>query len=372
MNPKDSEAPVAEAILPQGLTRRQILQWGLASGVTTALLGSAEADARPYLSPQRIPNLQGISDIGSMVQGKGWSKKPGLVVSATSENVYPMLAPMVDAKRTQAMVDAIVMRLSGQASAAKAWGSLFGPGDRVGILIDEVGNANMRTRKETIYAVLRGLRAAGVNPNQTILWCGRASYLPRIGFRINTNRPGVKVCGADQMGWDKRAALKISRGLFGSKLPLSRIVTMLCSHIINIATLEDHPVIGARLCLAQQVLSSLRGGNLLERRWGGVGISQVAGWNVMRQRFVLHMIDGLAGSCNGGLHNWHPQLIMAGTDPVALDRLAFGIIENKRQQLGKPAITGTRRSPRYINNAAASGVGVANLTQIRHQQLRIK
>ncbi len=367
----NSEAPET-SLASEGLTRRQVLQFGLCGGVSSLLLGPDLVEARPLLSPQRIPHLQGISDIGSMIQGRGWAPKPGLVVSATSDTVYPMLAPGVNASIAQKMVNSIMMRLSGKGTPAKAWGSLFGPGDRVGILIDSVGAPRTRTRKETIGAVLTGLRAAGVNPNQTMIWCAKSGYLPRIGLPINTNRPGVKIFGADQMGWDFRVVLKMKSGLFGTKLPLSYIVTTLCTHIINIATLEDHPVIGARLCLAQQVISSLRGGNYLERRWGGVGISQVARWKIMRQRFVLHMVDGLAGACNGGLHTWHPQIIMAGTDPVALDRLAFGMIEDQRQKLGKPSITGTRRTPRYINNAAANGIGIANLTNIRHQQIRLK
>ncbi len=352
-------------------TRRQLLQWGLLGGAGAWLFPESEAEARPRLSQPSIPHLGGVSDIGSMVQGYGW-RHNGLVVSAHSDNAYPMIAASPNGAVVQKMVDAVMMKLSGQSTPDKAWGSMFGQGDRVGILIDERGNDRTKTRQATIQAVLAGLQSAGVSLNQTVIWCQFGRYLPLLGYKINLRNPGLKAVGADQVGYDRRYGLKIRQGLFGKTLGLSRIVTSLCTHIINIASLEDHPIIGARLSLAQQAIASLEGGQMLERRWGGVGIGTVAAWNIMRQRFVLHFIDGLAGAYNGGLNAWHPEMIFGGTDPVALDRIALGYIESERQNRGKTQISATRRSPIYINNAASNAVGIANLFRIRHQRIRIK
>lgn len=362
--PSSKENPSPE------VTRRQLLQWGLVGGAG-ALLLPEEAEARPRLSQPSIPGLGNVGDIGSMVQGYGW-RHNGLVVSAQSPDVYPIISSAPNAATVQRMVNAIMMKLSGQATPSKAWGSMFGQGDRVGILIDEHGNHRTRTRQATIQAVIAGLRSAGVSLNQIVIWCQFGRYLPTLGYKINLRGRGLKAVGADQVGYNRRYGLKMKRGMFGKTLGLSNIVTSLCTHIINIASLEDHPIIGARLSLAQQAMSSLQGGQIFARRWGGVGIGTVAAWNIMRQRFVLHFVDGLAGAYNGGLNAWHPETIFGGTDPVALDRIAFGYIESERQRTGKPQISGTRRAPTHINHAAANAVGVANLLRIRHLRLRVK
>lgn len=354
-----------------GLTRRQVVQAGVGGVLGSLLWPGADSDARPRIKPSKVPDLSAIEDVGSMIQSTGW-RRPGQVVSVVSDSAFPLVSSAPNDAVVKTMVNTILMKLSGKATADKAWGSLFGPGDRVGILIDERGNGRTRTRKATIDAVLAGLQSAGVSPNQIILWSQYGRFLPHLGYALNIRGKGLKVAGADQVGFDKRHGIKSKRGMFGSVRGFSRIVTALCSHVINIATLEDHPIIGARLCLAQQAIASLQGGAFLERRWGGLGIAQIAGQPMLRQRFVLHFIDGLAGSYSGGAHAWHPEVILGGTDPVALDRIGFGLIESERQRGGKPLISGTRRTPRYINNAASIGLGVANLMRIRHQQIRLK
>lgn len=361
--------------MPTQWTRRQLLCRGLGVGILgalgTTIMPVSPSEARPRIKPGNIPDLSGISDVGSMVRGTGWNH-PGLVVSAQADGVYSMVSPSPNAALTQKMVDGIMMRLSGQSTAEKAWGSLFGPGDRVGILFDAIGNHRTRTRAEVIQSVLQGLKLAGVVPAQTVLWCMYSRSLPALGYSINLQGPGLKIVGADQVGHESNMGLKFKQGLFGTTLGLSRIVTRLCTHIINIATLEDHPILGASLCLAQQAISSLRGGQALERHWGGPHIGRIATWPILRQKFVLHFIDALAGGYDGGEHSWHPETILGGTDPVALDRIAFGMIESERQNAGKPLISGTARTPRYINDAASGGVGLANLLQIRHVRLRIQ
>lgn len=366
----DNNPTSTPAIYPTLWTRRRLLRWGVLGGLGAVISPANSAEARPRVRPDQIPHLSGIADVGSMVRGFGWNHR-GLVVSAHADGVYSMVSPTPNASLTQKMLDSIMMRLSGESTAEKAWGSMFGPGDRVGVLFDELGNHRTRTRPAVIQAVLHGLKLAGVTPAQTVLWCMYSRSLPALGYTINVQGPGLKIIGADQIGYEKNIGLKFNQGLFGSTLGVSLIVSQLCTHVINIATLEDHPILGARLCLAQQAMSSLRSGQALERSWGGPHIGQIAAWNIMQQKFVLHFIDALAGGYDGGEHSWHPETILGGTDPVALDRIGFGMIESERQNAGKPLITGTARTPKYINDAAANGVGIADLLQIKHINLRI-
>jgi hypothetical protein len=352
------------------ITRRRLLQWGLGSSLGMLLpLTDAQAD----LPKQKIPHLKGIADIGSLVKGFGFSR-PGMVIEAKHPAVFSPGALAPNQLIVKKMLDAIIMRLSGTDQPNRAWGSFVGPGDRVGILIDAQGSELLRTRHAVISAVLEALKSAGVREHQTLLWTTYARDLPNMGYNLNTSGPGLKVAGADQMGYDSNHSLELpGGGLFGNKLQLSRIVSALCTHIINISTLEDHPVIGTRLCLAQQAISSVSNGPSLERQWGGEpGIGQIAVWPIMRQRFVLHIIDGLAGTFNGGLNVWHPQILLGATDPVALDSIGFSMIDAQRQSSGETAISGTNRTPRYINTAAINGVGINDTFRIKHQRINIK
>lgn len=350
-------------------TRRQYLQASALGLLGMSALPQLAEAGRSYIPRQTLPGLQDIADAGKMVAGQGL-KRRGYVAEVKHLQVFPLGGYSPNIRAVNAMLENLMMMLTRQSSSTKAWQKMVGPGDKVSILVDAQGNAVSRTRKAVIDCVVLGLRRAGVHPNDIIIWTTFGRLLPHLGYNLNWNRPGVKVLGAHQLGYDRKYRLA---QIGGNSMYLSKIVSKYSSHIINIATLEDHPIIGCRLCLAQQASASLSRGQILERYWGGAqGIAGIAAHPLIRQKFILHLIDGLSGTYNGHLRPWQPQVLLGGTDPVAVDRQGFALIDSQRRRAGVPVITGTRRTPVHINHAALKGVGLANLMQIQHHKRVLK
>ena len=375
-NVQPDESPIeitAEELLGiSELDRRSFLWMGLAGIAGLCLPELAEAGMKP-LQRRKIANLSQIAPVGSMISGQGF-RKPGYVVEVEHASVFPKGTFKPNQNKVSKMVHALITRLVGLPNSKQAWSKFVGPGDKVGILIDAAGNTRTRTRREVLLAVIAGVHSTGVPLKDIIIWAENAVALPHLGFALNRSAGKMKVTGSNISGFDKRYRFGGGGGLFGGGGHyISNIVSRQCTHIINIATLEDDLILGCRLSLAQQALSSFSNPVALARKWGGAqGIGDIASFNIMKQKFILHIIDGLAGAYAGNSVPWHPQLLLGSTDPVALDRVAFGKIEAARRRRGLNQISGTRRSPRHINTAAIRGAGVANLSNIRYKRVSLK
>jgi hypothetical protein len=59
------------------------------------------------------------------------------------------------------------------------------------------------------------------------------------------------------------------------------------------------------------------------------------------------------------------------TDPVALDTIGWGVIDEARVAHGLPTLENSRRQPGYIHTAAELGIGVGDKNAIRLRQVVI-
>jgi uncharacterized Fe-S center protein len=63
--------------------------------------------------------------------------------------------------------------------------------------------------------------------------------------------------------------------------------------------------------------------------------------------------------------------IYASTDPVALDRVGWKVIDDERKRRGGMTLEAAGRSPRYIERAAELGIGVYDWNDIELRQVTI-
>ena len=56
--------------------------------------------------------------------------------------------------------------------------------------------------------------------------------------------------------------------------------------------------------------------------------------------------------------------IIVGRDPVALDRICHGIIEEKREEMKLPSLKRANREPKYISTAATLALGIGEPSKI--------
>lgn len=66
---------------------------------------------------------------------------------------------------------------------------------------------------------------------------------------------------------------------------------------------------------------------------------------------------------------WPLQRLLLATDMVAMDSVAWGIVEDQRRQAGMPSLRDAGREPSYIQSAARTGLGIADPEQIEIVQV---
>lgn len=143
---------------------------------------------------------------------------------------------------------------------------------------------------------------------------------------------------------------------------LSAIVTRMCSKVINLPVLKDHRSAGVTLALKN--MSHGMNNNVARSHLGGVAhgfgdlhkhingpnqcntfIPQAVAHRKMREKVVLHIMDGLIGVYEGGpgawnrtWATWRHKGMFFGTDPVAMDHVGWDIIDKKRAEEGWPSV----------------------------------
>ena len=355
---------------PPDLTRRELIE-----RTPLAALGAV----LPALPATRLPSLDPIRPAGAAVGGLAIPRLPGRVISVHHKSLYRYMSSSPDPARVRQAVDALVTRLTGKAAAADAWASFAGAGDVVGILPDLFGGPRLRTRRVVVDAVVKGLRAAGVGENDIVIWGSSARLLQSSGYRINWSKTGLRCVGADQLGYDGRRSYRLGGGVFGGRsCAIAKIVNSVCRSIINLPVLRDHPVFGCHLAIPNLAIASFQNSGNFARYPGGYPVlGDIASWPEIRQKFVLHIIDGIEGTFGGrmaagGGSAWRPQLFIGGTDAVAVDRMGFAIIEATRRRNGMGLIAATRRKPRYIWGAERHGAGTATIGRIKETKVQLK
>src|SRR5260370_11225317 len=71
-----------------------------------------------------------------------------------------------NSRAVRAMVDRLVLAVTGQPDVGRAWGSLVAPNDKIGIKISAAGGELFTTHHDVVTAVVEGLRAPDPPPTR--------------------------------------------------------------------------------------------------------------------------------------------------------------------------------------------------------------
>jgi hypothetical protein len=340
----------------------------------------------------------------------------------------------------QRMLDQGMIELTGADDAVAAWRVLFQKGDRVGIKVNPVGYSRRPgivgsiSNFAVIMAIVDGLQGAGLGLKDICLFERYADEFRAAGYESFVSRelPGVEWYASsawfaggqtDLEGRDAKPAIgrpEPSRHVVGydpddwrrfefidpkqhdpndpasERSHISKIVTGdLVNKIITIPVLKDHRSGGITMALknishgmANNVARTHVGPGKEENRCG-VFIAHVAAAEPIRQKCVLHVMDGLIGVYEGGPGSWnnswgtweHKSLFLA-TDPVALDHVGWDILDAERAQRGwqpvaKMGVAGNNRSgteafylrqPEHVELAGRLGLGVFDAAKIEYRR----
>jgi len=301
--------------------------------------------------------------------------------------------------------------LTGAADEKQAWRRFFSPGDVVGIKVCPVGKPLSISQPETLLEVTRGLNLAGV-PNENIVWFNR--YLEEItacGFDKITPK-GVTIAYGSQKydevqtatdGYDLTQYAEFERVMTGvdpavavnRRSHLSLVVTKQVTKIVNVCVLKDHASAGVTMALKNMSHgfsnNVCRSHATASINWCDTFIPGVVSLKPVRRKVVLHVGDGLIGTYDGGPGNWNPHFrtweygaLFFATDPVAMDRVGWEILDAKRKEHRLPPLARTgrklenpghegfdERQPQHVLIAGRMGLGEADLAKINHTVVRL-
>ncbi|HIE53153.1 MAG TPA: DUF362 domain-containing protein [Armatimonadetes bacterium] len=260
------------------------------------------------------------------------------------------------------------------ASGPAAWGQLFSPRDVVGIKVNCLGGAGISTQVELAYAIAEGVHSAGVPWENIVIFDRTARDLMAAGYPLSTAPGKVRVYGTDApfAGYEERVT---TRGEIASKL--SRIVTEHCTALINVPILKDHEIAGLTAAL-KNYFGVINNPNKYHGNHCDPYIAVLNALPVIRHKQKLIIGDATTVLYEGGPHDrpeyhWPYGGLFLSRDPVALDQMAWALIERIRKHKGLSTLQAAGRAPTYIATAAKSPyrLGVNNPYQIdlRQEQL---
>ena len=248
--------------------------------------------------------------------------------------------------------------------------ALFKKSELIGIKVNTLGGLGMSTTVEAVEVLTNLLDEAGAPKKRQLIWDRNDRELSSVGFSI-TNRGNGPLCfGTDHRGVGYSDRL-VSRGKIGGLL--SRILVDYCDSIINMPVLKDHNIAGIT-CSLKNHYGSIHNPNKYHDNGCDPYVADLNSLEQIRSRQRLIVVDALKVQYHGGPaynRNWAIPYgtILFGTDPVAVDRIGYGIVEDLRKAAGMKPLKGTRREPIYIKRSAEYGLGNADPGKIELKEL---
>lgn len=307
------------------------------------------------------------------------------------------------------MLDQGMRALTGEAAAKDGWARFIEPSDVVALKVNPSGVPTTTTSIPLVREVVRALNGVGVPNRNIIVFDRNSNQLEAAGYH-NLLPVGVRVVGLDRgwiVGGEKRVGYDpnvfAEMNCFGERETrsyLGTIVTSEASKIINLPCLKEHNASGVTGCLknlAYGCFNNVARTHRFPKTYTDPAIAVMCTAAPLRNKAVLHIMDGIRAVYHSGPFAWNPEFIweaktlLMGTDPVAVDRIELEIVEQKRREVGAPSLwdrdpahLGTAadmertaqksrfyREPGHIRTASELGLGRWELGQIDHRRVQV-
>ncbi len=361
----------------------------------TAVLGGAFASYRPS-TVLAGPRSAAAAEPG--IPGPF----PGRVVSVRHSGTYAGEA--FQAEPIRQSIHRGVMELTGADTPQDAWRYFFQPGDVVGLKLNGVGRPFVISSPETVHAIVEGLEMAGIPRKDIIaydrerrifLQCGFDTWLPdgvRWTFASDQGHP----LQLDMEGYDADQYVEVPLVLPSAdptnphhrRSYLAKFITQDVNKMINLTLLKHHQSAGVTLALKNLshglVNNVSRSHSSPTLNTCGWFIPAIVDHPTIRQKVVLNMIDGVLGAYHGGpgrkveKYVWPHSTFYFSTDPVAVDKVCWRVIDEKRAEMGMEEVGKAapdadssyyRMQPEHVEISAAMGLGLFKDEDIDHRAI---
>src|SRR5216684_6028518 len=351
-------------------TRRHCLT-SLAGGLATAQL-SAQVSSKSDSTKLAMPGLY-----------------RGRVIAV--QNPAAIVSGQFQREPIRQMIRKGMAELTATDGGPDAWRQFFGAGDVVGIKVNPVGKPHVISSPEVVREIIAGLNSAGVKPKEIVVYdryrkqffdAGFDKWLPE-GVRVSHAAEDYQEMQMAIEGYDPDHYVDMALTMPGydagnltaRRSYAAQFITKQVNKLINLPVLKDHQSAGVTLALKNLshglVNNVARSHSTSTLNACGSFIPSVVSLPVIRNKAVLHILDGVKGLYHGGpsvkpQFVWEHKTMYFATDPVALDRVGWKAIDAKRVAMGMKAIaldrpdqfsTFLNRQPEHVEIAGAMGLG---------------
>jgi uncharacterized protein (DUF362 family) len=271
-----------------------------------------------------------------------------------------------DPERVARLLRSALKEALGAPDAAAGLRAILSADDVVGVKLNCLAGRPLSPTKEVTGALTDVLKQAGV-PADNIVFFERAERdIRKGGFDVRRSGDGPRFVGNDSPGFNYEPQPEIS-GQVGSCL--SRILTRRIDVMINLGVLKDHNLAGLGAGM-KNLFGIIHNPNKYHDDGCDPYVADVLAFPVVQKKLRLTILDALTAQCEGGpgylpAYAFEFNGILASTDPVALDRVAWDLIDRQRKQKGLPSLKEAGRPPRWIATAQKRGLGMGDLSKIK-------
>ncbi|MCW5962964.1 MAG: DUF362 domain-containing protein [Bryobacterales bacterium] len=272
------------------------------------------------------------------------------------------------------MLRAGMRELTGARDYVMSWRRFAGPSDVVGIKVNPNGNHRIQSSPALVMEVVDGLMRAGVRPDRIIVferynlilsWI--RSWFPE-WLQLEYASQEWTYRQQEVLNYDQEHFVDYPEVLpdqdpndpVARRSHLTEFITKRVTRLINVAVLKTHQASGVTLALKNMshglVNNVNRSHDPVTRNLTGSFIPAVVSHPMIRSKCVLHIVDGCNGLYHGGpygstQHVWPHKKIYIATDPVAVDRVGWRVIDEQRALAGLPALAFSPADPPFFNFA---------------------
>jgi hypothetical protein len=401
-----------------GVSRRQFLG---ASAAAVPIVSSASALAFGAGSdgPSKLSHVGG--DVKTLTKLAAPGLYPGQVVEVRNPGMCRNGTR--DAAAIKATMDRGIKELTGARDAVEGWKHFFEPGDVVGIKVVPNGQPYAHSSFEIVLEVIDKLKKVGVRTSDMFVYdryrgefmdAGYHKILPA-GIRWGGLDPDGNQFTLDFPSFAKDPIAGFDHDVFvwmdlidysadpkddrKYRSHLGKLVTKTVNKIVAIPVLKDHGSAGVTGALKNMSHGTVNNVNRSHStpftNVCNQFIPQMVTHPIIRQKFVLQIMDGIRGVYQGGPFaradsngkwTWENNSILFATDPVALDHVEWDIVDAQRLKnnlpkvaaAGKAAIDplGTEgfdvRQPQHIALAGALGLGFFDYTSNKGRRFSVR
>ena len=336
-----------------------------------AAVGSAAAASAIGWSPDLLAGPHAAKPPAGFVR----LSLPGKVVKVSKANtLLPNgLWPVPEAPGP--MLQKAMEMLTGRADLGAAFGRFVHKDDQVAIKPNGIAGRkgqSMATNKELVLEVVHGVIAAGVPPENIIIFEQYRDFL--WGTRVVTDKE--KLTLAPEFPAGIRTAVHLNKEAVMEQIVVGGVATRYvtpfteASVVINLCLMKDHSICGFTGALKNITHGCNVNPQDFHDHNASPQIAHLYAQEVVRSRVALHITDAFKVIYDGGPLDTKPSArvphhaVYASTDPVALDVVGWELVEKLRKDNGLPTLAGAGREPSYIRTASDLGLGVFDRQRI--------